>query len=96
VRRYLFERESILNTLLFAGFPGYRVKLWMVDPDTADYAGLYLWEGRDRAQRYATYITAVLGPLSVRGSVGCALLDSSVFAQALEAGVRAPGRDLRP
>jgi hypothetical protein len=69
-REWAFERESILNTVLFAGFDGYRVKLWMVDPATFDYAGLYAWHGVDAAQHYATYITTVLRPLSVGGSVG--------------------------
>jgi hypothetical protein len=69
-RRFLFERESILNTLLYAGFDGYRVKLWMVDPATSDYAGLYAWSDAELAERYARYITAVLRPLSVAGSVG--------------------------
>jgi hypothetical protein len=73
LRRFLFERESILNTVLFAGFEGYRTKLWAVDPRTNDYAGLYTWCGRESAERYARYITAVLRPLSVRGSVGYAL-----------------------
>ena len=40
---------SILNTLMFAGFPGYIVKLWMVDRTTSDYAGLYTWNGRSAA-----------------------------------------------
>ena len=70
VRRYLFERESILNTVLYAGFDGYERKLWMVDPGSSDYAGLYRWAGEDAARRYARYITAVLRPLSVPGSVG--------------------------
>ncbi len=38
-RRWLFERLCILNTLRFAGFPGYLVKCWMVNPRPADYAG---------------------------------------------------------
>ena len=75
VRRFLFERESILNTLLFAGFPGYMTKLWMVDPVTNDYAGLYSWSGRRNAERYATYITTLLGPLSTPGSVGHRLIE---------------------
>ena len=67
---YLFERESMLNTVLFAGCPGYRTKLWSVDRDTLDYAGFYTWEGRSSAERYRRYISAVLRPLSIRGSVG--------------------------
>jgi hypothetical protein len=72
-RAWLFERESILNTALYAGFPGYRRKRWMVDRTTGDYAGLYAWCGRREAQTYARYITAVLRPLSVPGSVGFAI-----------------------
>jgi hypothetical protein len=69
-RRALFERESILNTLLFAGFAGYESKLWMVDPDTNEFAGLYQWRGREAAERYARYIASVLRPLSSHGLVG--------------------------
>jgi len=74
-RAWLFERESILNTLLYAGFVGYRRKLWMVDRSTGDYAGLYRWCGRAAAEEYGRYITTVLGPLSVRDSVGFTLYD---------------------
>jgi hypothetical protein len=70
IRRWLFERESILNTILYAGAPGYRTKLWLVDPDTCDYAGLYGWKGREAAERYGRYICRILRPLSVPSSVG--------------------------
>ncbi len=74
IRRFLFQRGSIVNTLLFAGFEGYRVKLWMVSPSTSDYAGLYSWSSHESAERYARYITAVLSPLSIPGSVGFEIL----------------------
>lgn len=70
VRRFLFERLCVVNTFLFAGFAGYRVKLWMVNPDTADYAGLYSWRSALEAEIYARYIVGVLTPLSTAGSVG--------------------------
>jgi hypothetical protein len=76
-RAWTFERESILNTLLYAGFAGYRRKLWMVDRSSGDYAGLYAWCGRSAAETYARYITAVLRPLSVAGSVGSTFLDDA-------------------
>src|SRR5205807_4823333 len=47
VRRWLFERLCILNTVLFAGFEGFLVKLWMVNPNTSDYAGLYAWDSAE-------------------------------------------------
>jgi hypothetical protein len=74
VRRYVFERESMLNTVLYAGFEGYLVKLWLVDPSTSDYAGLYAWASADEAEAYGRYITAVLRPLSRPGSVGYEVL----------------------
>ncbi len=70
VRRFLFERLCLVNTFLFAGFAGYRVKLWMVDPDSADYAGLYSWHSAAEAEIYARYIVGILKPLSRAGSVG--------------------------
>jgi hypothetical protein len=58
------------NTILFAGGCGFLVKLWMVDRDTNDWAGLYSWDTADTAERYGTYITTIVRPLSVEGSVG--------------------------
>ncbi len=79
VRRWFFERLCILNTLLFGGFPGYLVKLWMVAPPTSDYAGLYSWASAGEAEHYARYITAVLAPLSLPGSVGARVLGDSTL-----------------
>jgi hypothetical protein len=76
VRRFLFERESILNTILYAGFAGYRVKLWMVAPVSSDYAGLYAWRDRESASAYARYIATVLRPLSRPGSVGYEIVET--------------------
>ena len=48
VRRWLFERLCILNTVLFAGIDGYLVKLWMVNPDDVGLRGPVLLELRGR------------------------------------------------
>lgn len=69
-RRYVFERACLFNTLLFAGCDGFLVKLWMVDPATSDYAGMYSWESADSADRYGRYITSILRPLCPASSVG--------------------------
>jgi hypothetical protein len=74
IRRFLFERACLVNTILFAGFAGYQVKLWMVDPVTSDYAGLYSWGTAEQAEQYARYIVRVLAPLSRTGSVGYEIL----------------------
>jgi hypothetical protein len=70
VRRWLFERACMANTMLFAGCDGFLVKLWMVDPATSDYAGLYSWRSASEADRYGRYITGILRPWCVRNSVG--------------------------
>jgi hypothetical protein len=70
IRRRLFERLCIVNTFLFAGIDGYLVKLWMVNPTTSDYAGLYSWTSAAGADRYGRYITSILRPLSCAATIG--------------------------
>ena len=65
----LFRRECILHTPLFAGFPGFRSKLWISDTATGTYRGLYEWDGAGRAADYAHHLVRLLNPLSTRGSV---------------------------
>jgi hypothetical protein len=72
---WLFQRCCILTTPFWSGFPGFRIKLWMVDPVTKSYLGIYDWDGRDRAQTYVDALVRVLEPLSVPGSVWYELLD---------------------
>ena len=52
----------------------------MVEPLDLGYAGLYSWTTRAEAERYAEYITAVLRPLSVAGTVGFAVFDEPLEA----------------
>ena len=65
----LFRAESILNTPLFAGFPGFRSKLWATDLRTGFYRGVYEWDGAELATSYATTLCGLLRLLSVPGSV---------------------------
>jgi hypothetical protein len=63
-----FRRECILHTPLFAGFPGFRSKLWADDVRTGVYAGIYEWQGSDRARHYAERMVALLAPFSTPGT----------------------------
>ena len=65
----LFRRECILHTPLFAGFPGFRSKLWASDTTTGVYRGLYQWDGAAQASEYAATLARLLRPFSTRGSV---------------------------
>jgi hypothetical protein len=65
----LFRWESLLNTPLFAGFPGFVSKLWLAHDERGRYRGVYEWDGAERAAAYARALWWVLALVSVRGSV---------------------------
>ena len=65
----LFRRECILHTPLFAGFPGFRSKLWAADTASGVYRGLYEWDGAEQAADYANHLVRLLNPFSIQGSV---------------------------
>ena len=61
--------ESILNTPLFVGFPGFVSKLWLSHDENGVYRGLYEWDGVQNAERYARSLWRVLDLVCVRGSI---------------------------
>ncbi|GAB3444740.1 hypothetical protein GCM10027517_24790 [Phycicoccus ginsengisoli] len=65
----VFVTTCVVNTPLFAGFPGFVRKQWMVDPETFVYRGLYDWDGADRARWYADRLWRVLALVAVPGSI---------------------------
>lgn len=64
-----FEVESVLNTVLFAGFPGLVSKLWIAHDARGTYRGLYEWDGPERAESYARALWRVLELVSEQGSI---------------------------
>ncbi len=66
---WMFQRVCLLTTPFWSGIRGFRVKLWMVEPQTKDYLGIYSWAGADHARRYAEALIRVLRLVSTRGSV---------------------------
>jgi hypothetical protein len=65
----LFERVSVLNTPLFAGFPGFVSNLWLVRDQNEVYRGIYEWDGAERAADYAQALRWILAMVSVPGSI---------------------------
>jgi hypothetical protein len=65
----VFERESVLNTPLFVGFPGFVSKLWLGHDERGVYRGVYEWDGPAAAERYARSLWRVLELVSRRGSI---------------------------
>jgi hypothetical protein len=79
----LFRAESILNTPLFVGFPGFVSKLWMAHDARGTYRGLYEWDGAERAERYARSLWRVLALVSVPGSIRYQVLPGRTRADVL-------------
>jgi hypothetical protein len=65
----VFRWESLLNTPLFAGFPGFASKLWLADDERGRYRGLYEWDDPRLAEAYARALWRVLALVSVPGSI---------------------------
>jgi hypothetical protein len=65
----LFRLESMANTPLFAGFPGFRSKLWLAGDGCDTYRGIYDWDGPTEAEAYATTLARLLRPICRPGSV---------------------------
>jgi hypothetical protein len=63
-----FRRECLIHTALFAGFPGFRSKLWLDDAETRIYRGVYQWDGEKDAATYAARMVGLLAPFSNRGT----------------------------
>lgn len=65
----VFRWESVLNTLLFVGFPGFVSKLWLAHDEHGTYRGVYQWDGADAARTYVRSLWRVLALVSVPGSI---------------------------
>ena len=91
----IFRRESLLNTPLFVGFPGFVSKLWLGHDEHGFYRGLYEWDGPARAEHYARSLWRVLALGSVPGSIGYQVLPGVRPADALS-GASVPGGGAQP
>jgi hypothetical protein len=79
----LFRVVCIITTPFFVGLPGFRSKLWMVDPATGDFAGLYEWDDAATARAYAEGLSHILRILSAPGSVSYELVEGMTVAEYL-------------
>jgi len=70
----LFRAESLLNTPLFVGFPGFVSKLWLTHDEHGNYRGLYEWDGPERAESYTRSLWRVLELVSAPNSIDYEIL----------------------
>jgi len=61
---------SWLPIPFFIGLPGFRSKLWLINPDTGDFSGYYEWDTVEDAQNYQrSFAVKFMTGRSVPGSV---------------------------
>jgi hypothetical protein len=65
----LFRWESMLNTPLFVGFPGFVSKLWLAHDRNGVYRGLYEWDGPASAEAYVRALWWALIVVSEKNSI---------------------------
>jgi hypothetical protein len=70
----LFRTESLLNTPLFVGFPGFVSKLWLAHDGNDVYRGFYEWDGAELADAYVRALWWVLALVSIRESIRYAVV----------------------
>jgi hypothetical protein len=87
----VFRWESLLNTPLFVGFPGFVSKLWLAADERGRYRGVYEWDGPQRAGAYARALWRVLALVSVRGSIHYLVLPGLRRAELLDRPQVLPG-----
>ncbi len=81
---WLFQRACILTTPFWSGFEGFGTKLWMVDPETRSYAGIYAWASAPTARGYLDVLLPVLRAVSVSGSVFSQVHEDRAFEDFLQ------------
>lgn len=91
-----FRAESLLNTPLFVGFPGFVSKLWLAHDDNGVYRGFYQWNEARLADAYVRALWWVLALVSVRNSIHYVVLPGlrrdDVLADPTVLEAVAPGR----
>lgn len=88
-----FRLESLLNTPLFVGFPGFVSKLWLANDSRGLYRGLYEWDGADLAESYARSLWRVLALVCRRGSIDYRVLPGLRVADVLDDPALLDGRE---
>ena len=65
----IFRAESLLNTPLFVGFPGFASKLWLAHDENGVYRGFYQWNESRLADAYVRALWWVLALVSEHDSI---------------------------
>lgn len=89
---WLFQRVCIITTPFWSGLAGFKTKLWMVDPNTKNYLGIYDWRGKRAASQYIEFLLPILKFFSVKDSVWAKQLHGQDFEDYLTEHIDLIGR----
>jgi hypothetical protein len=79
-------RFSALPMLFILGLPGFRSKIWLVNRATGDFQGIYEWDSRADAERYAgSFAMRFMTGRSLPGSVKATICDRAPLPTAGQA-----------
>ena len=92
----VFRAESLLNTPLFVGFPGFVSKLWLTHDEHGVYRGVYQWDGEARAHAYARSLWWVLALVCPTRSIRYRVVPSCTRDELVGGGGPVNGRWWRP
>ena len=92
---WLFQRLCILTTPFWSGFRGFHVKLWMVDPTSKNYLGIYSWIGGKRRQGICGCPRSGAAP-ALHAQLGLVRTLSRSGSRRLPAGAEARANDHQP
>ncbi|GAP22637.1 hypothetical protein [Leptolinea tardivitalis] len=74
------EWFSWLPIPFFAGLPGFRRKLWLLDPASGDFSGYYEWQTESDANAYAqSFAMRFMTARSIPGSVSARIQNCSAL-----------------
>ena len=66
---------SLLPIPFFAGLPGFRSKLWMLNKASGDFQGVYEWDSVEYAKNYAnSFAMKFMTMRSAHGSISCEII----------------------
>jgi hypothetical protein len=81
---WVFQRVCIVTTPFWSGLRGFHIKLWMINPTTNKYAGIYEWYGVRDAQAYLDVLLPVLRFFSTKNSIWYSIYQEKDLATLLQ------------
>lgn len=86
-----FRAESLLNTPLFVGFPGFTSKLWLAADRTGRYRGIYDWDGVSTAEAYVRALWWALAAVCPLDSIDYHVFEGAQREETLAAPLTSSG-----